>query len=87
MSDSARKPGSSSVAKDYEHWRGIRERSVAEFVNRVSAMLDAPKDRGLRQQLYDALFSNGAADVRWQNTAYTGPMLLSLFYRNRDETR
>lgn len=87
VSDDAPKPGSSSGAKDYQHWRGIRERSVAEFVNRVSAMLDAPQDRGLRQQLYETVSSDGATPVRWQNTTYTGQMLLSLFYRNRDDAR
>lgn len=69
-------------------WANIRSRSTFEFVNKVAAFMGAPQDRAVRQMLYDAVFSDGSKPVRYQGIAYTGPMLLSMYYRNdtgRDE--
>lgn len=62
-------------------WSNIRGRSVLEFVNKVSACMGAPTDRSLRQQLYDTVFADGQP-IRYNGVTYTGPMMLSMYYRN-----
>ena len=66
----------------YQVWRDIRERSLVGFVNDVSKALGGEQNRALRQELYDVVFANGEAFLRWEGTKYTGPMLLDLYRRS-----
>jgi len=83
--DGPSRGGPTSGNPNYQVWRDIRDRSVADFVNVVSSALEARYNRKFREQLYEAVFSNGLAPVRWGAATHTGPMLLALYYRGKKE--
>jgi hypothetical protein len=80
-------PNATVRRRTYPAWDDIRERSVCDFVNRVSKTLGAPRDRTLRDHLYEVVFSRGLNPFRYAGTTYSESMLLDMYYRDRRDSR
>lgn len=74
-----------SAARSTENpqWRGIRELSVRQFVDKVSKVINASGNSKLRADLYESVLNDGLS-VRYGSAVYTPAMQLDI-YRRRDD--